>query len=371
MSQRMEGWMSRRMGRIMLPRVLCLCLVFCIYAVKSHAATRDDNLFPSLVAIVASGEDPNGVPYSSQTTGFVISSDGLVLTTYHLLSDLPQTLVLSSLKISFAIADRQSSPITTDLSAIVAKDLLNDVLLFRIPSPAHNRQNLCFLPASKDNTIMTNSTPIYTSGFPAAVAYVTFSGVDNFPGPGNTEVVSLNIGFKGQSGSPIYTEKGEIIGMAKGEYQVDNQPLYLMIPSRAIRVSISPYMRDCEADFDIAGSATGGTNPTTVPTGGALSGCVFLGKLSGLTTRSPEDAPFGIDTLEKVVSPDLQSSIVKQQLTVTTDVNLRANCPVDRAGSLYYGSLQRVLHTGDQVRLDLVISMRRLGDVFFYGTVAR
>ena len=337
--------------------------IFCLFIHETYAATRDDNIIRSLVAITASAEDQNGVPSSSQTTGFLVSRDGLVLTAYHLLSELPNNIVLSSVKVSFAIGDKQSNPIVTDLSAIVSRDVLNDVLLFRIPSPTSDRQSLCFLPSSRASTIVTNSTPIYTSGFPAAVAYVTFSGVENFPGPGNTEVVSVNIGFKGQSGSPIYTEKGEIIGMAKGEYQVEGQPLYLMIPNNAIKVSNAPYMPDCEADFDIAGPSSGGTTRAV--------GCVFLGKLSGLTTRSPEDAPFGINTLEKAANPEAKGQLVNQQLTVATDVNLRSNCPIDRAGSLYFGSIQRVLHVGDQIRVESVIAMHNAGDTFFYGTIAK
>ena len=76
-------------------RLLVYAIIACsVVPLGSRAQTAHQKIRSSLVAITSSGETETGQPVGTQGTGFFITVDGYVLTSYHLLdlkAPLPDT----------------------------------------------------------------------------------------------------------------------------------------------------------------------------------------------------------------------------------------------------------------------------------------
>lgn len=180
----------------------------------------------SLVYLTASGIDKNGAPLETQATGFVISSDGYILTVYHLLSELkdvvPETVIIRA-----NIGEKTEEP-KFRVSIMNAIEL-NDLLLLKLP-----RSNDNYVPVKLATLDQANAADeIFSSGFPQQ------SQVLPIPIEGKVQVREGPLGYlwtvqgmtfgKGSSGSPVFTDDGTVIGAAKGQDKKD-PTLNYMIP---------------------------------------------------------------------------------------------------------------------------------------------
>jgi serine protease Do len=181
---------------------------------KAHAQDAHKQVRPSLVYLKATGQVRGGENASSEAettlgTGFVVSSDGLVLTTHHIISELgdvePRTVSIEA-----RIAEKSANA----RPAAIVDDAINmDLLLLKLPPGPDD-----YVPVSLGSAYDHDDTQdIYTSGFPRSISYRTQNGrIEAREGPGGyLWVTDLNFEY-GQSGSPIYNGDGEVIGVVKG-----------------------------------------------------------------------------------------------------------------------------------------------------------
>ncbi len=145
-------------------------------------------------------------------SGFIISSDGYILTNYHVI----QT------------ADEQGLDITVNLyngdsytAAIVGKDAENDVALIKVDG-----ENLPTLVLNTSGDLMVGQT-VYAIGNP--LGELTYSMSNGIVSALDREItvesnVSINM-FQltaainsGNSGGPVLNERGEVIGIASAKY---------------------------------------------------------------------------------------------------------------------------------------------------------
>jgi hypothetical protein len=185
----------------------------CALAQSPHEAMRR-----SLVSLVADGVGGESGALSGQrlqekATGVFISTDGLILTTYHLIGGLLEKSVDGqTVTISANIGEKSSTPRFGNVTIVNSMPLL-DLLLLKVP-PASDP-----FVAAKIGTAenLTPADVIFTSGFPETANYTVEQGhLTSKDGPrGYLWTVSLPF-TSGQSGSPVYDKDGLIVGIAKG-----------------------------------------------------------------------------------------------------------------------------------------------------------
>jgi Trypsin-like peptidase domain len=254
-----------------------------------------------------------------------------------------------------------------DQSAIVFQDILADLLILKIPSPGSDRKFLCLLPKGAESSLQINDTLIYTSGFPESAPYMNKRGtISSFDGGGNTWLTDAAI-YEGMSGSPVYTASGQVLALGKGEYK-RFPGTYAIIAVPNVRSQLQNFTTECQVQNEnasLSGPQTVDLTKAQLPT---PTECVFLGKLSGLATNKPNDAPFGKDLVKRLRSGDW--SHTGSSITPITDVNVRSNCPVVRGGEGYYGSITRVAKAGEPVRVGPYLTLRYAGDTWYWGQLA-
>ena len=207
----------------------------------------------SLVYLELNAQTANGVPLQSHGTGFIIDKDGRILTTYHLLSSVEKAaaaghqgaLLPDSITISAHLMSKGAQSYTAD---VVTRKQDRDLLVLRIPSSgSEDYSDVCVRADWRSERL---KQPIVTAGFPDALPYVTGRGVvASNDGPNGTWITDMAFN-PGQSGSPVFTEKGEVVGVAKGQI-VDGRgvPLpgaYVVIPI-ADALSVAPTMAICKS----------------------------------------------------------------------------------------------------------------------------
>lgn len=187
---------------------------------SAHAKIRQ-----SLVYLEASGLNAtNGTKPVTQATGFLVSNDGFILTTYHLLSELGQV-APESVVIRANVGEKavQLKYAAAPVNAVAELDLL----LLKIP-PGLEPYHPVKLGTLED---AQNAAAINTSGFPKSANYRPDSGSIGSKDTSSGylwEVNDMPFDF-GQSGSPVYTDDGVVVGVAKG--QLDGSPgVNYMIP---------------------------------------------------------------------------------------------------------------------------------------------
>jgi S1-C subfamily serine protease len=202
-----------------VPVLALLALIFAGPTVAQEQAHQQ--IRESLVYLEASGIGIEGVEAgvnkASKGTGFLVSKDGLILTTYHLLSGLgkvaPESVIIR------ANIGKKAEQLEYKAAPVNAVPEL-DLLLLKIPPglQAHKPVKLGTLNEAE------SATNVNTSGFPESANYRPASGSI---GSKDTDTGYLwevnNMAFDfGQSGSPVYTNDGTVIGIAKG--QLKNSP---------------------------------------------------------------------------------------------------------------------------------------------------
>ncbi len=186
----------------------------------AQGAEPHEIILSSLVYLEATGKVGSS-HVESYATGFLVSNDGLVLTTYHLISELgdvdPQ-----SVRIDARIKQKNAN---VWRAAIVDASINTSLLLLKIPPSSEKYTKVRLGSAQSHN----DSDPIYTSGFPksSSTPRKHDQKIESREGPGG-HLWTTGLKFKyGESGSPIYNADGQVIGIVKSDKE--NQTAY-MIP---------------------------------------------------------------------------------------------------------------------------------------------
>ena len=181
------------------------------------ASSPHDLIAPSLVYLkidyTPTKGPKSGVAQTDQSTGFFVSDDGFILTSYHLLENLSET-AGENVTLTAAIGDPQAQPVT---AAIVNGVETLDLLLLKIRPTTQNPR----FPGLKlgHAGALNSGDHIYTSGFNDKELVTDENTVSNRLGPlGIGYLWTVNISVApGQSGSPVYQSDGKVIGILKGE----------------------------------------------------------------------------------------------------------------------------------------------------------
>jgi S1-C subfamily serine protease len=185
---------------------------------EAAAQSPHEAMRRSLVALVADGIGGEGGAFTGQTveeraTGVLISTDGLILTTYHLIGGLLERSVDGqTVAISANIGEKSATPRFTNVTIMNSMPLL-DLLLLKIP-PAADPFHAATIGTAD---ALTTSDPLFTSGFPEAANYTVEEGHLNSKDGPRGYLWTVDMPFaSGQSGSPIYDKDGTVVGIAKG-----------------------------------------------------------------------------------------------------------------------------------------------------------
>lgn len=206
-----------------LTKTLILAMLILFSLVANIAKANDaahEKILGSLVHIVAKGKGQRA-PYKSawvekSSTGFIVSADGFILTSYHLLADIQRS-AATDLKIRVAIGKKQpQDPSDYRVAQVVSRARLLDLLLLKI-APKED-EILRPVRFGKSSEIKTE-TKLFFSGFPG-------TGFSRKPAELNNRL-GLFWTFnqtivEGQSGSPLYNEDAEVIGLLKGSFLNDS-----------------------------------------------------------------------------------------------------------------------------------------------------
>ncbi|MCW2308000.1 S1 family peptidase [Rhodobium gokarnense] len=218
----------------MLSRFLVSLLSVALMSVPaaSDANQAHDLVRKSLVYLTALGTpqtgDLVGVDDASEShaTGFIVSSDGFVLTTEHFFEKLKEDNA-NRIKITGRIGDVKAQSISAQyISALESLDLV--LLKLQLP---YGQKRPAALTIGDTLSIDQSSPPKFlTSGF-SGEAYKRRLAA--FNDASNAEVsfawtLNVKIG-PGQSGSPVYLDDGTVVGVVKGTAKDDDEAT-LMIP---------------------------------------------------------------------------------------------------------------------------------------------
>jgi serine protease Do len=163
------------------------------------------------------GTTDNGIPLASVGTGFFVSEDGYILTCYHLLDAIAKVRP-ETVEIWISIWERKQVP---DKRAFVIDARVNlDLLLLKV-SRAQNPYVPVRTGSARRNL---TSSMVLTSGFryqesSSDALYTRYSDeVTSEDGPAGFTWVLGRPAAGGQSGSPVYTQQGVVVGVLKGDF---------------------------------------------------------------------------------------------------------------------------------------------------------
>jgi hypothetical protein len=191
-----------------------LAAVFATLAIPALAAGPHDMVRPSLIHLELTYEPTVGVigvPKQAQATGFFVSGDGFILTSYHLL-DTFETDKGVNLSV-MATVGGPGAPFKFEASVVNALPPL-DLLLLKIrPSDV-----IEFVPVRLGRTELITDDRVFASGYHGTDPFSLEGPIANRLGPagvGYLWALQMQVAA-GQSGSPVYLGDGTVVGMLKG-----------------------------------------------------------------------------------------------------------------------------------------------------------
>jgi hypothetical protein len=185
-------------------------------AAETMADELTDHVRPALVTVLATGTSSGSVTEENtvQGTGFFINKEGHVATAFHVIKQLGP-IIGGTLKLTVFRNDTNiSSP-----AIIEFQQPDRDVLILKIPTAGVPTKPLT-IANDAFNKIQPAVTRLRTAGFPFGFPFKEDSGVLNsFDGPNGPDqwlwVVQMRF-QRGQSGSPVFLDDGQVVGVAKG-----------------------------------------------------------------------------------------------------------------------------------------------------------
>lgn len=199
--------------------VAAIILVVAVHAPAMPAAAQPmdfvdvhETMRKSLVYVTAEGYDEKGIPTENQATGTIIHDSGVVMTAHHVLDGLDKA-VDGSVKLAGRVGGKYGFP---TLLTVLREYPQYDLLLLAFPDVWPK-----LTPACLDLDVsIEKGVRLGTSGFPGAIDYAADEGTlaSKFGPPGRPGLWRVNdMPFnKGQSGSPVYSVAGKVVGIAQG-----------------------------------------------------------------------------------------------------------------------------------------------------------
>jgi len=166
-------------------------------------------------------KDGTGSREDSYGTGFLISSQGNVLTAGHvILSPTPDTIVENS----GAVGSRRNTAYKMEF---VGSDSNLDAAILRLPDVGQPWQTVAGFYPSR---LMNNGDPLFTLGFPQTGDLTPAQGVlvDRL-GPRGRWQTTIAIG-PGSSGSPVFDSQGRVVALAVAGIKSD-PPVSYVVPT--------------------------------------------------------------------------------------------------------------------------------------------
>lgn len=230
----------------------CSLALFVLARASGNVAlgqTNHELIKQAAVYLHARGQARSGVSMGqfidAYATGFLVSEDGLVMTVYHLISELgdvePETVTIEA-RVGSKNADKMQA-------WIIDAKIPTDLMMLRLASQGpHPRVTLGSAQGHKEGDT------IYSYGFPSKInaPYINPKGtIESRFGPGGfLWITGINF-TAGESGSPVYDSQGAVIGIAKGTE--DGKGFFIPIgfaESLLARVRLSE-IRAAMKDFDL------------------------------------------------------------------------------------------------------------------------
>jgi S1-C subfamily serine protease len=209
---------ARRLANPIQIALLVLCACISIHSSAFSQSGVHEQIRKSLVFIEMKGETDNGIPLGSAGTGFLVSDDGYILTCYHLLEALSKSRP-EKIEVWVHFGERKQA---ADKRAFVVDGRVNlDLLLLKVSRTGS--PYISVKTGSARRATLTSSI-VLSSGFryqesPPDANYTRFSDqITSEDGPAGYTWVLNNAAVGGQSGSPVYTESGIVIGILKGNF---------------------------------------------------------------------------------------------------------------------------------------------------------
>lgn len=190
-----------------------------------HARVRN-----ALVMVTVSGlKEETNEAVSASGTGFLVSRDGLVATSYHIRGGLKLIAGTEEYFVTRVVAGGAlTQPVRAEYFGDVAK---HDVLFLQIPTFGWNTPFVTVEPRPRDVRV-TEETELFSSGYPPGTYLTSRGHIANFQGPSGALwawAVGMNF-VPSLSGAPVYVDDGTIVGLAKGA-NTANPALAYVVPS--------------------------------------------------------------------------------------------------------------------------------------------
>jgi len=186
------------------PRWLLLNLFILLILTSCTTIYKSNNSYPSLQVNTSN---------AATGTGFLFSSSDYVITSYHVVHG------------SKSISVRLINGVKID-AKITVQDTQNDIAILKLSKPPTSRQNIITLG---DSSSVKTGDRVFTYGFPLvhllgnaeprySEGFVnSLSGISNDP-----RLFQVSIPIQpGNSGGPVFNEKGELIGIATSSIDAD------------------------------------------------------------------------------------------------------------------------------------------------------
>lgn len=177
----------------------------------------DTNRGATLFLHVVMSDSKTGALTAEDGTGFVISSDGFVLTNKHLIE---MDKSKDQRQVQARISSRYSS--TPYELKVVDEDTSSDIALLKILDTSHKYQAVLI----GDPKVQTG-TPLCSGGFPGIEDYHATDG--RLSGNLGERWTTNMITHKGESGSPVFLGSGEVVAL-RVEGFVDGPDRNILIP---------------------------------------------------------------------------------------------------------------------------------------------
>jgi S1-C subfamily serine protease len=192
----------------------CAAALLALASVAAAQTSPHDLVGPSLVYLKVDYTPTKG-PFSGvrrtvESTGFIVSDDGFILTSYDPLEE-SSKFAGDDVKITASVGDPEAQAVTAGIFDSIQQ---LDVMLLKI----RTSKPLPHLTLGKAE-VLNNNDRIYTSGFLGKDPFNSEGTLSNKFGPlGVGYLWTLNMPVApGESGSPVYLADGAVVGILKGQ----------------------------------------------------------------------------------------------------------------------------------------------------------
>jgi S1-C subfamily serine protease len=220
----------------------------------------------SLVHIRATGiSSKDSSQKTSEGTGFYVSQDGFILTNYHLLAPLDgvdaDTIVIN-------VGERPNTLNRVKVLPVQGNEIA-DILVLKAPEDGVNRTK-AKIDFTKQPTV---GSALYSIGFPTVTdpefdtqPALVKGNLSKHTGPTASLWTTSIAALQGQSGSPVFTDDGTVIGILKGTDKTAEGEVSYIVPIKFVD-PLLPQLRvqQLREELELVLKALGGIEKEPVP----------------------------------------------------------------------------------------------------------